>query len=166
MPNKILTLIKQVTFCVSWKYGRSNSGAILKCELPSCVGNCDATSLWVTSRNLISVPVASHIIMHIFFSSLQMRQSHNNVNEHKIMYIFQELLHRICSPDAHSKWLWLHVFDRTFCSMPNFDYSTARPLRHIVLKVAVLKIDIKLNLNNCNTNLVQFSFYTLIYNYN
>ena len=44
--------------------------------------------------------------------------------------------------------------------MPNPGYS--RLHKHIVLKVAILKIDIKLIFSNHNANLVKFSFDALI----
>ena len=52
-PNKKRTLEKRATFRFSWRYGRSNSWVILKCELASCESvSCELKNLRVVSCEL------------------------------------------------------------------------------------------------------------------
>ena len=103
--SKFLRLWLWLLLTLSCKYAscRLKNLGVVRCK-PSKLGaptRDHSTTLLVTGRNLINLRVASHVILHIV-SNAQMRQSHNMINERNKMYVFQELFHRVCSPDSHS----------------------------------------------------------------
>lgn len=154
-----------MTLFFSWRYGQSNSGVILKCELTRCGSvSCELKNFWIVSCKPSKLRAAVRLACELRGQTYQSASC-------KIMFIFRELCHRVSSPDLHTEYLDIFHAVHGYTSLtylisvwflPSSNYSMAVLLNYIVWKVAVFKVDIKLISSFRNTNLVKFSLNALI----